>query len=172
MQIAAPLDRNVQSRKIIYAAPLLLNCEMCGCNQLKPRSSAATSAAATAAWRSSPPSAAPRRASADLVAERRDAAICPKSGEKRKCAACARNDVDDPLADVTASSSRSGHFLLLSVSKFLHSSRLAKERMLVRWIVAVSNELRCRSQETIITSHNGTKRDFSKQAAQRLPMST
>ena len=46
--------------------------------------------------------------------------------------------------DVTASSSRSGHFLLLSVSKFLHSSRLAKERMLVRWMVAVSNKSRCR----------------------------
>ena len=39
---------------------------------------------------------APRRASTDLVAERCDAAICPKSGEKRKCAACAENDVDDP----------------------------------------------------------------------------
>ena len=33
--------------------------------------------------------AAPRRASADLVAKRCDAAICPESGEKRKCAACA-----------------------------------------------------------------------------------
>jgi hypothetical protein len=39
-------------------------------------------AAAPAACRSSPPSAAPRRASADLVAERCDAAICPESGEK------------------------------------------------------------------------------------------
>ena len=54
-----------------------------------PRLSAAAEAAAPAAWRSSPPSAAPRRASADLVAERCDAAICPESGEKRKCAACA-----------------------------------------------------------------------------------
>ncbi len=36
-----------------------------------------------------PSSAAPRRTSADLVAERRDAAICPESGEKWKCAACA-----------------------------------------------------------------------------------
>ena len=42
-----------------------------------------------AAWQSSPPTAAPRRASADLVAERCDAAICPESGEKRKRAACA-----------------------------------------------------------------------------------
>jgi hypothetical protein len=33
--------------------------------------------------------AAPRRASADLVAERCDAAVCPELGEKRKCAACA-----------------------------------------------------------------------------------
>jgi hypothetical protein len=30
-----------------------------------------------------------------LVAERCDAAICPKSGEKRKCGGCTRNDVDD-----------------------------------------------------------------------------
>src|SRR5271167_1334171 len=29
---AAPLDRNVQSRKTIHAAPLLLNREMCGCD--------------------------------------------------------------------------------------------------------------------------------------------
>jgi hypothetical protein len=36
------------------------------------------------------------RASADLVAERCDAAIRPELGEKRKCAACARNKVDDP----------------------------------------------------------------------------
>ena len=33
--------------------------------------------------------AAPRRASADLVAERCDAAICPEAGDKWKCAACA-----------------------------------------------------------------------------------
>ena len=45
-----------------------------------PRLSAAAHAAAPAAWRSSPPSAAPRRASADLVAERCDAAICPEWG--------------------------------------------------------------------------------------------
>jgi hypothetical protein len=44
-------------------------------------------AAGPAALRSLPPSAAPRRASADLVAERYDAAICPESGEKRKRAA-------------------------------------------------------------------------------------
>jgi hypothetical protein len=54
-----------------------------------PRLSAAAHAAAPAAWRSSPSSAAPRRASADLVAKRCDAAICPESREKRKCAACA-----------------------------------------------------------------------------------
>src|ERR1700722_1447115 len=59
------------------------------CDLVTPRLSAATSAAAPAAWRSSPPSAAPRHASADLVAERCDAAICPELGEKRKCAACA-----------------------------------------------------------------------------------
>jgi hypothetical protein len=46
-------------------------------------------AAAPAAWRSSPPCAAPRRASADLVTERCDAAIGPELGEKRKRAACA-----------------------------------------------------------------------------------
>ena len=62
-------------------------------DQLPIRSQRAS--AAPAAWRSSPPSAAPRRASADLVAERCDAAICPELGEKRKRAACARNDVDD-----------------------------------------------------------------------------
>jgi hypothetical protein len=41
------------------------------------------------------PCAAPRRASADLVAERCDAAIPPKFGGEAECAACARNDVDD-----------------------------------------------------------------------------
>jgi hypothetical protein len=46
-----------------------------------PRLSAAADAAAPAAWRSSPPCAAPRRASADLVAERCDAAICRNRGE-------------------------------------------------------------------------------------------
>jgi hypothetical protein len=55
-------------------------------------------AAAPAVWRSSPSSAAPRRASADIVAERCDAAIRPESGEKPKRAACARNDVNDPTA--------------------------------------------------------------------------
>jgi hypothetical protein len=40
---------------------------------------------------------ATRRAAADLVAERCDAAIRPESEEKRTCAACARNDVDNPL---------------------------------------------------------------------------
>ena len=55
------------------------------------RVSAGTSAAVPAAWRSSPPCNAPRRASADLVAERCDAAIRPELGEKRKCAACALN---------------------------------------------------------------------------------
>ena len=45
-------------------------------------------AAAPAAWRSSPPTAAPRRTSADLVAERCDEAIRPESGEKRKRAIC------------------------------------------------------------------------------------
>ena len=42
--------------------------------------------------------AATRRASPRvnrLVAQRCDAAICPKSGEKRKRGGCARNDVDD-----------------------------------------------------------------------------
>ena len=67
----------------------IVHCSVCGCNLVTPRLSAATDAAAPAAWRSSPPSAAPRRASADLVAERCDAAICPELGEKRKCAACA-----------------------------------------------------------------------------------
>jgi hypothetical protein len=60
---------------------------MCGCNLVTPRLSAATSAAATqAAWRSSPSSAAPRHASADLVAERCEAVICPdwaRSGSAR-----------------------------------------------------------------------------------------
>jgi hypothetical protein len=32
-----------------------------------------------------------------LVAERCDAATCPQSGDKRKCAARAGNDVDDPF---------------------------------------------------------------------------
>ena len=45
-------------------------------------------AAAPATWRSSPPIAAPHHASADLVAERCDAAICPELGEKWKCAIC------------------------------------------------------------------------------------
>ena len=30
------------------------------------------------------------------------AAICPESGEKRKCVACARNDVNDPSATFEA----------------------------------------------------------------------
>jgi hypothetical protein len=34
---AASLDRNVQSPKIIHAAPLLLYREMCGCNLVTPR---------------------------------------------------------------------------------------------------------------------------------------
>jgi hypothetical protein len=60
--------------------------------RLQPRHASligATDAAAPAAWRSSPPTAAPRRASADLVAERCDAAIRPEVGEKQKRAACA-----------------------------------------------------------------------------------
>ena len=56
------------------------HCSVRGCNLVTPRLSAAAHAAAPAAWRSSPSTAAPRRASADLVAERCDAAICPKSG--------------------------------------------------------------------------------------------
>jgi len=51
-----------------------------------PCLSGATDAAAPAAWRSSPSSAAPCRASADLVAERCDAATRPEWGDKRKCA--------------------------------------------------------------------------------------
>ena len=78
----------------------IVHCSVCGCDPVTPRLSAATDAAAPAAWRSSPPTAAPRRASADLVAERCDAAICPELGEKRKCAAYARSDVDDPIAQV------------------------------------------------------------------------
>ena len=48
------------------------------------------------ASQSSPPCAVPRRASADLVAERCDAAMCPELGEKRKCAACAQNTLMTP----------------------------------------------------------------------------
>ena len=82
---SAPVVKATDLGWFLRAPPL----SVCGCNHLTPRSSAATSAAAPAAWRSSPPSAAPRRASADLVAERCDAAICPESREKRKCAGCA-----------------------------------------------------------------------------------
>ena len=73
----------------------IVHCSVCGCNLVPPRLSAATDAAAPAAWRSSPPTAAPRRASADLVAERCDAAICPawaRSGSARRAL-----DVDDPI---------------------------------------------------------------------------
>ena len=65
------------------------HCSVRGCNLVTPRLSAAAHAAAPATLRSSPPTAAPRRASADLVAERCDAAICPELGEKRKRADCA-----------------------------------------------------------------------------------
>ena len=71
----------------------IVHCSVCSCDPVTPRLSAV--ARTPAAWRSSPSPAAPRRASADLVAERCDAAIGPKFGEKRKCAGCAQNDVDD-----------------------------------------------------------------------------
>ena len=45
------------------------HCSVRGCNLVTPRLSAAAHAAPPATWRSSPPTAAPRRASADLVAE-------------------------------------------------------------------------------------------------------
>src|ERR1700719_3442777 len=45
---AAPLDREVQSRKTIHAAPLLLNREMCGRDLVTPRLSAATDAVSLA----------------------------------------------------------------------------------------------------------------------------
>jgi hypothetical protein len=70
---AAPLDRNVQSRKIIHAAPLLLNREMCGCDLVTR-------------------SAVIRRASSRVSRfGRRAMRRSDMSGiaEKRKCAACA-----------------------------------------------------------------------------------
>ena len=57
--------------------------------------------AAPAAWRSSPSSAAPRRASADLVAERCNAAICPdrgRSGSARLALETTLMDPKRPLA--------------------------------------------------------------------------
>ena len=83
-----PHSYHIQSNRswLVSSRPALERLRLRPCT---PCLAGATSAAAPAAWRSSPSSAAPRRASADLVAERCDAAICPELGEKRKCAGCA-----------------------------------------------------------------------------------
>ena len=69
---AAPLDRNVQSRKIIHAAPLLLNREMCGRDLVTPRLSAATDAVSLVKF------AANRRASSGIGEQGADFSV-PRS---------------------------------------------------------------------------------------------